>query len=341
MKDILISIIIPVYNVAKYLPQCLNSIITQDYKNVEIICVNDCSTDNSLEILEEYSKKDSRIKILNNDKNYGVGISRNIGLDATQEGGYVHFVDPDDWLEDNAYSNLTKYLHQHQNLDILYFNYKVFNNRTAKIGLKSFKNQEILNKVFHPIKDEQAFENWDRYCWLKLLRKDFLIKNNIKFRNYKSLSDVEWAALIYTKAESICYVNDVIVNYRMFRENSLVMQVDKNIEDIIKVVENTKAVYKDLPESIKYKMLGFDYYTEKICIEYAFNHGGLSLFRLFTLVLKLNVKDLNKYNYIYLSKEDYCLKLKFWKTFSNKYCPNLYKKAISLKKSILACIHNN
>ena len=88
----LISVILPVYNVSEYLSKCLNSIISQSYDNLEIICVNDASSDNSLEIIEEYRQKDKRIRIIKNEINVGAGESRNIGLKAAN-GEYVHFVD--------------------------------------------------------------------------------------------------------------------------------------------------------------------------------------------------------------------------------------------------------
>ena len=90
-----LSIIIPVYNVEKYLPKCLDSILNQSFKDFEIICINDGSSDNSLKILEEY--KDKRIIIINKE-NAGSGVARNAGLEIAK-GEYIFFVDGDDWLE--------------------------------------------------------------------------------------------------------------------------------------------------------------------------------------------------------------------------------------------------
>ena len=94
----LVSIIIPVYNVDQYLSKCLDSVIHQTYHNLEIICVNDASSDNSLEILKEYASEDNRIKILNNAHNKGLASSRNIALKAVR-GDFVLFVDSDDWID--------------------------------------------------------------------------------------------------------------------------------------------------------------------------------------------------------------------------------------------------
>ena len=100
-----VSIIIPVYNVEKYLKKCLDSVINQTYKDIEIICVNDGSKDGSENILKEYATKDSRIKIIEK-KNGGLSSARNAGLDVAS-GEYCYFVDSDDWIELNTIEKLT------------------------------------------------------------------------------------------------------------------------------------------------------------------------------------------------------------------------------------------
>ena len=116
-----ISIIIPVYNTEKYLKKCLDSIINQTLKSLEIICIDDCSTDNCLHILKEYQLKDNRIKIIEQKENKGQGVARNLGLNIA-EGKYIMFLDPDDWLELNALEILYK-KSKETNADIIHFNY--------------------------------------------------------------------------------------------------------------------------------------------------------------------------------------------------------------------------
>jgi len=100
-----ISIIIPVYNSSNYLRKCIDSILNQTFKDFEIIFVNDCSTDNSLEILNEYSRKYNFIKIITNDVNRGAGFSRNRGLEIAN-GVYISFIDSDDWIDESMYEKL-------------------------------------------------------------------------------------------------------------------------------------------------------------------------------------------------------------------------------------------
>ena len=97
-----ISVIVPIYNVSNYLKRCLDSLIRQTLKDIEIICINDGSSDNSLEILVQYSQKDSRIKIINQE-NRGVSEARNSGINIAQ-GEFLSMVDPDDWIENNLYA---------------------------------------------------------------------------------------------------------------------------------------------------------------------------------------------------------------------------------------------
>ena len=114
-----LSVIMPVYNVAKYLPMCLDSIICQTLDDIEIICVNDGSTDESLSVLQEYKEKDSRIIIIDK-KNEGSGVARNTAL-AIAQGEYVYFVDGDDWLDNDSVLKMLYEKAMADELDILIF----------------------------------------------------------------------------------------------------------------------------------------------------------------------------------------------------------------------------
>ena len=115
-----ISVIIPVYNVEDYLEECLDSIINQTFKDLEIICINDGSQDNSLNILEEYAEKDNRIKIITT-KNQGLSAARNRGLENIT-GDYVYFIDSDDYLELTAFEELYA-VSEEKSLDLIHFKF--------------------------------------------------------------------------------------------------------------------------------------------------------------------------------------------------------------------------
>ena len=109
-----LSIVIPVYNTAIYLKECLESIINQTYSEIEIICVDDCSPDNSAEIIKEYAAKDSRIKYIKHTENKFQGGARNTGINAA-EGSYITFVDSDDYMADKScYENIIKKIEQYK-----------------------------------------------------------------------------------------------------------------------------------------------------------------------------------------------------------------------------------
>ena len=140
MYNIKVSVIIPVYNVEPYLKECLNSIINQTLKDIEIICIDDCSTDNSYQILEEYSKKDNRIIILKNEKNTGgPSTARNKGIDLAK-GDYLYFIDSDDYIENNfleeMYNTAKEYntdivsnlnIIENNNNNYIYYQHSIYN----------------------------------------------------------------------------------------------------------------------------------------------------------------------------------------------------------------------
>ena len=145
-----VSVIIPVYNVENYLAECLDSIVNQTLKDIEIICINDGSTDNSLEILETYAQSDDRFKIFNQE-NQGQGVARNHGIKLSQ-GEYIYFMDADDYLELNAlevFYNMSKSL----DLDILIFKLINFDDGTSEEYTSNYYEMSFLKpydgKVFN------------------------------------------------------------------------------------------------------------------------------------------------------------------------------------------------
>ena len=332
-NDLLLSIIIPVYNVELYLGQCLDSILSQSFRNYEIICIDDCSEDKSFSILKDYEKKDSRITVLQNEKNLGVGLTRNIGL-LKAKGEYIHFIDPDDWLEEDVYEILLSKLAQYSKLDMLYFNYKLFDNETGTAENFVFKNQDILDKVLHPIKNPEVFDNWDRYCWIKLFRRNFLIENNIFFKDYISLSDVEHSALTYTKAESIVYTDIKVINYRTKRKNSLVSQSEKNIQGTFESFLNNRKLYEKLPTELKYRMLGADYFLLTTGIPNAYKLHFINIFQLIYMVNMINSdREYKKYVFEppYWFVKNRPLQLSIWKILIQTHLPRVFDLLIMLR----------
>ena len=214
----MISVIIPVYNVEDYLHVCINSVLKQTYQDFEIICVDDASADSSLEILEYFSQKDSRIKIIKNDFNRGPGYSRNCGLNVA-DGKYVFFLDGDDWIDFNTFEILIKKADEN-NLDLLLFNEINFHEETGEFSIDGLLSDDLItnfeNNIFNHFdlnkKDLFALSN---NIWNKLYLKSFLDDNNIRFSDENlAYENIPFFYNVITSAERISLISDRIYNYR-------------------------------------------------------------------------------------------------------------------------------
>ena len=183
-----LSIIIPVYNVEKYLPKCLESILKQPFKDLEVICVNDGSTDGSLDVLQKIKKNDDRVVIIDK-KNEGSGIARNIGL-STAQGEYVYFIDSDDWLEDDVLARIIAKADELQT-DILVFGGLSYYNGKGQNG--AYSKNKLPKKYFGKVVSAKDIKKdifkFPSTAWTKLYRRSFLIKNEIKFQNIRAGQD--------------------------------------------------------------------------------------------------------------------------------------------------------
>ena len=169
----LVSVIVPVYNVEQYLDECLNSIRQQTYKNIEIIVVEDCSVDNSLNTLTKHLE-DSRIKLIQHEKNSGLSAARNTGIDAS-EGDYIMFVDSDDYIHNNliqlCLDNISK-----KGSDLIVFDFYSFYDG-EKINNKINKNKEYNSKLFN----HSEYLKYHHFAWLKFLKADVVKNNSLRF----------------------------------------------------------------------------------------------------------------------------------------------------------------
>ena len=215
-----LSIVIPVYNVENYIPQCLESILSQSFKDLEIICVNDGSTDNSLSVLQDYKAKYGRIIIIDK-KNEGSGIARNAGL-SIAKGEYVYYVDGDDWIEDNALEKIIVKADK-LNTDILIFGGLSYYEGKGKNGGYSANKlpKKYLDKVFSAKEIKKDIFKFPSTAWTKLYKRDFLVKNNIKFQDIKAGQDQLPFFHSMIKAERIALLPENIYCYRKNRKGAV------------------------------------------------------------------------------------------------------------------------
>lgn len=209
-----ISVIIPVYNVEKYLQKCLDSVINQTYKNLEIICINDGSPDNSGKILDEYAKKDSRIIVIHQE-NAGVSAARNRGLEIVT-GEYIAFVDSDDWLEPECYELALNVLENDKEVDLVGYNADIINSRNdTNQDLQRNKNWFTLPFVGKFELSQKIAIRMCGACWIYLFKASIIKNNKLKFSNYKFSEDFLFIFEYFAFVKNIYFLDKNLYNYNL------------------------------------------------------------------------------------------------------------------------------
>ena len=263
------SIIIPVYNVEKYLVECLESIVNQSFKDFEVICVNDGSTDNSLEILQKYAENDERFKVLNQE-NQGQGVARNNALNIAN-GEYILFVDPDDFIELNMLEVFNERL-DIQNVDVAFFDYQIFGENTKT---KIVRFMDEMKKIFNLNINDNLVFNWQelvkdnfRYTammvWNKVYSNKFLKENHIQFAPNKHAEDHIFSISATLLANKISYIKKTLYYYRKRSDSS----VNKVSENNFCIFENIAIVADFLKQNNLYKKYEHDFrnYIVNLCV---------------------------------------------------------------------------
>ena len=260
-RQVQISILVPCCNVEKYLVQCMDSILCQTFTDLEIICLNDGSTDSTSEILHGYAEKDSRVIVIDKP-NSGYGATMNIGLEKAT-GKYIGIVESDDYIEKNMFETLYKAAEEND-LDLVRC---LYIERNAVTGVDKVidysKNGGLYecNKVFCP-KEQQKIFFIQPAIWAGLYRKDFLDNNAIRFLETPGASyqDTSFAFKVYAKAERMMVLQEVLHNYRINSNSSVTSSgkvffvCDENYEIIRYAKEH--GVYETLKESMALRAFG-------------------------------------------------------------------------------------
>ena len=261
----MISIIIPVYNVEKYLHICINSVLKQTYGDFEAICIDDASTDSSPEILEYFAQKDSRIKIIKNETNKGLGPSRNVGIEAAK-GKYILFLDSDDWYSFNTLETLVEEVEKNDS-EVLIFKNIVYYEERKQFGIEQFYDMNFLSKY-----ENKIFNHWDLNKKLfaiplgacnKLYLKSFIEENNIRFpdKNYIH-EDNPFSCKVLICAERISYINKYFYNRRRRPGSIMTLKNDR-------LFDNIAIVYLVLDVFLENKEI-YEYYKKEV-LRYIFS----------------------------------------------------------------------
>ena len=248
-----ISFVVPVYNVERYLQQCLDSLVNQTYKNIEIICVNDGSSDNSGQILQKFAEIDSRVKIINTE-NLGVSIARNKGIEAAS-GDYIAFIDSDDWCEPDYLEKMYK--------NIISFNTDF---STCAVALYDEAQNVFFDEVYYSLQDLRSYMqrplNFDdvknilfRFpvmVWAKLIRTQLLKENNIRFCDKVYFEDKAFFFDLVLNSQNFSFVLEELYVYRVNREGSAVYSRSEKYLDFIKHYSYIKSL---LHKTMKYAIV--------------------------------------------------------------------------------------
>ncbi len=255
-----ISVVLPVYNVANYLRKCLDSLVNQTFKDFEVICVNDGSTDLSLGILEGYALTDSRFRIISQE-NQGLSGARNSGIKEVQ-GDYILFVDSDDWLEENALELLYDHVKGFDS-DITMFKFKFYNEDSGEFSESSFTNLDVIDPSFYT----GNFNYYDVLDILfkishapfnKLYKTSFINDLDAQFLHGSYYEDLEFFYKVFLKAKKVSVLPEYLYSYRI-REQSISTSGDEGSFDIFNILESTKnnLIDSDIYDKVKKDWLLF------------------------------------------------------------------------------------
>lgn len=264
-----VSIIVPIYNSEKYMNKCIESILNQTLTEIEIILVNDGSTDNSGKIIDNYAKKDKRIKVIHQE-NSGPSVARNKGINIAK-GKYIGFVDSDDYIESTMYEEL----------------YKNANNRNTEVAMCSYNEKHLYNEAEYVIKANldsgsiyekediknniiSTFSKNDNYgfysLWNKIYLREWLLKSNLELDVNRDHGEDWWFNInVFSKLRSFVYIDKALYNYVHSNNNSLMVKYRENQFDLfldgrLKMKEIMPKEYMDYDEFNKRFVYEFSAY---------------------------------------------------------------------------------
>lgn len=309
-----VSIIVPVYNSEKYLKRCLDSILNQSLSEIELIVVNDMSTDNSINILNEYKKQyKDKIIVIDMKQKGGPGGARNEGILAAK-GEYIGFVDSDDNVEINMYEVLYSIAKKsdYDMVDCGFFN-EYANENMRTIGNNSLGNLTLSKK--------QTLMMHAGFIWSKIIKRNILIENNIKFRENVIYEDIDFIRKVILYLSKIAATEEVLYYYR---NNS--KSITNSADNLIQISEKINAI-KSIVSTYKNLNVYEDYKNEITYVTYK---------------TYLNLLDLSMTMGGIVVKENIFYKLRsfFFDICDESYTKNKYIKDIPMDQRIFAEVNN-
>lgn len=262
MAEPIVSVIIPVHNTAEYLSCCLESVLKQTYAHLEIICIDDGSTDESLSIIQEYAAKDDRIHVIS-QANKGIAHTRNVGL-LHARGEWLTWVDSDDWLEADAYEKVMKVAGPH--LDMICYGGKIEGDIDSETRDKLQKYNDSQFQGYRQMAPDVA-RYLNVYLWCKFIRREIVVNHAISFPDGRIYEDAAFLYCLYPSINGCHFISDHLYHYRQ-HSSSIMDETRKRTRrggDHLHIIRHiwdfytTSSVKSEWREFIRLKFA--DYYT--------------------------------------------------------------------------------
>ncbi|EAK5578312.1 glycosyltransferase family 2 protein, partial [Campylobacter lari] len=256
MNNPLISIILPTYNVEKYIARALESCINQTFKDIEIIVVDDLGNDKSIDIAKEYASKDDRIKIIHNEQNLKLLRARYEGVKVATS-PYIMFLDPDDYLELNACEECVKILNKNNKIDLIFFDAFVLSNNSKIERKLNFQEKSYIKKDF--LKKLLKTKNLFWTMWGKVIKKELYLKafSLIPLEKNTKINMAEDVLLYYPLiniSNAIFYLNKNLYNYQISNSSITGTLTSLNIKTNIQEQDNVTNLLKKIQYNYNFNL---------------------------------------------------------------------------------------